>query len=278
MCGIATIAIGRSARGRIPYKKLRGLTSELLIELSVRGQDASGIAVINDDDAYVFKKPLRPRRLVVRPRFEEILQKIGPDTNFVMLHSRAASVGGNSNNFNNHPIVADPIIGIHNGTLYNDDKLFKTFKKHFKQEGSVDSEIIFRLFNMYVNRGLCPKQSMQMVSKQLVGAFTGAMVDMRRTNQMITFKFERQLVVLKLPHYDTIITVSEPRFYDTARDRMQLKVKDRASYPKEETGFLVDVNAGRITDQLIDFNIPVQEECRRASKRWSNWASFSGYY
>ena len=169
------------------------------------------------------------------------------------------------------------IIGIHNGTLYNDDQLFKSFQKYFKQEGTVDSEIIFRMLNMYLNKGLAPKQALQMVSKQLVGAFTGAAIDMRRTNQMLMFKFGRELAVLKLPHYDTIISISEPRFYDTARDRMKLKVKDTILYPKEETGFLIDVNAGRITDQLIDFNLPVQEEARRSTKRWNNWVQFSGY-
>jgi glucosamine 6-phosphate synthetase-like amidotransferase/phosphosugar isomerase protein len=276
MCGIATIAIGRSARGRIPYDKLRGLTAELLVELSARGQDASGIAVINEDDVHVFKKALRPRRLVVRPRFEDMLKKIGPKTNFILLHSRAASVGGNEDNYNNHPIIADPIIGIHNGTLYNDDKLFRSYKKQFEQTGSVDSEIIFRLLNMYLEKGLAPKQAMQMVSQQLVGAFTGAAVDMRHTNQMLMFRFGRDLSVLRLPHYDTIVSVSETRFFDKARDKMKLKVKDKLSQPAEETGFLVDINAGRITDQLIDFRLPVQEECRRAGKRWNNWTQFYG--
>jgi glucosamine 6-phosphate synthetase-like amidotransferase/phosphosugar isomerase protein len=277
MCGIATISIGRSARKRIPYEKLRGLTSELLVELSSRGQDASGIAVINENSAHVFKKALRPKRLVVRPRFEDILQKIGPDTNFVMLHSRAASVGGNKNNFNNHPIVTDPIIGIHNGTLYNDHKLFTSFKDHFKPEGQVDSEVIFRMLNMYLDKGLAPKQAMQMVSQQLVGAFTGAAIDLRRTNQMLMFKYGRELAVLNLPHYDVVVAVSEAKFFDAARDKMKLKVKDTILYPKEETGFLIDINAGRITDQLIDFNLPVKEECRQSGKRWNNWVQFSGY-
>jgi glucosamine 6-phosphate synthetase-like amidotransferase/phosphosugar isomerase protein len=277
MCGIATISIGRSARKRIPYEKLRGLTSELLVELSSRGMDASGIAVINEGDAHVFKKALRPRRLVVRPRFEDILQKIGPDTNFILLHSRAASVGGNKNNFNNHPIVADPIIGIHNGTLHNDMQLFRSFKDHFKPEGSVDSEVIFRMLNMYLNKGLAPKQAMQMVSQQLVGAFTGAAVDLRRTNQMLMFKFGRELAVLNLPHYDVVVAVSEAKFYDAAREKMKLKVKDTILYPKEETGFLIDLNAGRITDQLIDFNLPVKEECRATGQRWNNWVQFSDY-
>lgn len=277
MCGIATISVGRSARGRIPYEKLRGLTSELLVELSSRGQDASGIAVINENEAHVFKKALRPNRLVVRPRFHDVLRKIGPQTNFVMLHSRAASVGGNEDNFNNHPIVTDPIIGIHNGTLYNDESLFRKFRNNFDQEGSVDSEVIFRMFHMYLEKGLCPKQAMQKVSKKLVGAFTGAAVDLRKTNQMVMFKFARDLAVLNLPHYDTIVTVSEPKFFDRARDAMKLKVKDNILYPKEETGFLIDINAGRITDQLIDFHLPVQDECRKSTKRWNNWVQFSGY-
>lgn len=245
-----------------------------MVELSPRGQDASGIAVINEDECLVFKKPLRPRRFVVRPKFEEMLEKIGPQTNFIMLHSRAASVGGNTDNFNNHPIITEPIIGIHNGTLYNDDRLFKAYRDKFQPEGSVDSEVIFRLLNMYLQNGVAPKQAMQLVSKQLIGAFTGAAVDMQHPNRMIMFKFGRQLAMLRIPHYDTLIAVSEARFYDDARRRLKIKAKDTCVYPKEETGFFIDVNAGRVSGDLVDFKLPVKEECRRASKRWNNWVGF----
>lgn len=274
MCGIATIAIGRSSRGRIPYPLFRNFVRELLIELSVRGQDASGIAVVNDSECFVFKKPLRPQRFVVRPTFDEILSKIGTDTNFIMLHSRAASVGGNSDNFNNHPIITDPIIGIHNGTLYNDDRLFKKYKKKFKPEGSVDSEVIFKLLNMYLQEGLAPKQAMQLVSQQLVGAFTGAAVDMQHTNRIIMFKFGRPLAILRLPHYDTLIAISEARFYDGARNRLKMKAKDTCVYPKEKTGFLVDVNAGRVTGELTDFHLPVKKQPTHLVNNFTNWYGF----
>lgn len=274
MCGIATIAIGRSSRGRIPYPLLRRLVRELMVELSPRGEDASGIAVINDDACFVFKKPLRPQRLVVRPKFEEMLGNIGPRTNFIMLHSRAASVGGNADNFNNHPIITEPIIGIHNGTLHNDARLFRDYRNKFQAKGSVDSEIIFRLLNMYLRDGVSPKQAMQLVSRQLIGAFTGAAVDIQHPNRMIMFKFGRQLAVLCIPHYDTLVAVSEASFYDRARSRLKIKAKDTCVYPKEETGFLIDVNAGRISEDLIDFKLPVREECRRMSSRWNNWVRF----
>jgi len=273
MCGIATISIGRGRRGRIPYNKLQGLTQKILVELSDRGQDASGIAVVGDDHCFVFKKPLRPDRLVVRPRFREILEKIGPETNFIMLHSRAASVGGNEDNFNNHPIVADPVIGIHNGTLYNTEKLRKKFSDRFSTAGNVDSEILFRMFNMYLEEGLTPKQALCKVTEQLSGAFTGAALDLRHTHRMLMFKFQRDLAVLQLSHYDILVAVSKPYHYDRARDTMGLSVKDKLSYPKEATAFSIDLNDGPVTEQSDTFPIPVKKE-EYWKDEYKQWAYF----
>ena len=127
MCGIAAIAIGKRFRHLIPYEKLRELVSALMVELEYRGLDASGIAVINDPNkagSVVFKKALRPSRMVLRERFQEVVDGIGQDTNFVLLHARATTSGNTSNNFNNHPILVPGCVGIHNGTLMNDDSLF----------------------------------------------------------------------------------------------------------------------------------------------------------
>lgn len=275
MCGIATIAIGRSSRGRIPYPLLRSLTAEMLVQLGSRGLDASGIAVVNEDETFVFKKPLRPSRLVVRPKFQEVLSQIGPRTNFILLHSRAASVGGNTDNFNNHPIVAPPVIGVHNGTLYNSDTLFRRYRDHFGAQGSVDSEVIFRLWRFYLTQGVTPHRAMQLVSKQLMGAFTGAAIDTHKPNRMVLFKFRRPLALLSLRHYDMLVAVSEPRFYDRAKERAKIKPKDVYTQMKEETGLLLDVNAGRIVGNLNDFRLPVKAENRREITRWESWANFA---
>lgn len=281
MCGIATISIGRRSRGRIPYTLLRKLTRELLYELQPRGMDASGIAVINDPDSgigsLVFKKPLRPHRFVVRPRFDEVLNQIGPQTNFIMLHSRAGTAGSSLDNFNNHPIVAGHVIGIHNGTLFNDESLFKRFKERIPREGTVDSEVIFRLYQYYTDkRGLSPKQAMSATSDDLAGAYTGAMIDMRTPHRMVMFKFQRELSLLRLIHYDIVIAISEVRFYDNARKRLGLQAKDHYRVVKDGTGFIVDLNEdGRITDKVIDFDIPVERSMRMVGKR-NPWFS-AGY-
>jgi len=261
MCGIATISIGRRARGRIPYEKLRRLTGELMLELQPRGLDASGIAVINEpgtEQSVVFKKPLRPARFTARPMFGEMLQRIGPHTNFVMLHARATTVGDTSDNFNNHPIIVPGAIGIHNGTLYNHERLFRQFSNHFPQGGDVDSEVIFRLFRHYTDRGLSPQRAIQETSRRLWGAFTGAVIDWDHPHRMVMFKNERSLCVVRIPHYDMVITVSESKFYARAMKRLRIKPKEKVEYVYDGVGFVIDLNAGgRIVDNLQDFDLPV---------------------
>lgn len=282
MCGIATISIGRKSRGRIPYPLLRKLSRELLYELEPRGIDASGIAIINDPlsnvKSIVFKKSLRSHRFIVRPKFEEALSYIGPQTNFIMLHARATSSGISNNNFNNHPIITRPIVGIHNGTLLNSNRLFKKFKNRFSREGDVDSEIIFRLYNYYIDqKDLSPKEALIATSNKLSGAYTGAMVDLRHPHKMVMFKFDRSLAILRLQHYDIVIAVSESRFYDKARERLNIRSKDIYQTVKDATGFIIDLNTDtRITSKIFDFEIPVDKSTTMMRMK-SPWLS-AGIY
>ena len=272
MCGIATISIGRRSRGRIPYEKFRALTSILLEELQPRGYDASGIAVINDPDeaeSWVFKKPLRPHCLVKRPKFAETLKLIGPHTNFVMLHARATTVGGTSDNVNNHPIIVPGFVGIHNGTLVNDDKLFEKF--NLERSGAVDSEVIFRLYGHFTEQGLDPHQALQQTAANLRGAFTGALVDWKYANRMLMFKYGRPLHLISLPYFDMLITVSEFKFWKNARDKLGIKVKESDEIIYDKAGLSIDVNSpNKLEDSINHFDLPVKEEYR-SGYRYSSW-------
>lgn len=262
MCGIATISIGRRSRGRISYHRLQDLTTGLMEELQPRGMDASGIAVVNEpgtEESLVFKKALRPSRFVIRPAFKSIVRKIGPHTDFILLHARATTIGDTENNNNNHPIVIPGCLGIHNGTLYNHKKLFNKFQDEFSQTGNVDSEIIFRLFKHYSDKGLAPKQAMQATTQELSGAFTGAVIDWNNQRRMVMFKYDRALSIIRIPYYDIIIAISEPKFYSQVAERIRWKSKSTCEYVYDGTGFMIDLNIShRITDHIIDFEIPVK--------------------
>lgn len=264
MCGIATIAIGRRRRGRIPYPILRKLITELLIELQPRGLDAAGIAVINgkvpggSNKSIVFKKPLRPTRFITRPKYQESVESlIGPSTNYVLLHARATTVGGTYNNFNNHPIVTGRMVAIHNGTLWNDDRLFEDYC--LVREGTVDSEVIPRLYEHHLDLGKSPREAITQVGSDLGGAFTGAVIDLEQTHQMVMFKNNRSLCLFFIPYYDMVISVSEARFFTNAAQRVGLKAKGSSVYVEDGTGLLFDLEEnGCLTETVQDFEIPVR--------------------
>lgn len=263
MCGIATISIGRQNRDRLPYEKLRALVRELMVELQPRGMDASGIAVINAPETQpssVYKMALRPDRFVVRPAFEDSLKRIGPNTNFVLLHARAATVSGTENNYNNHPILVPNFVGIHNGTLYNEDRLFKEFEEHFPREGKVDSEIIFRLFSHFVSKGVGSQKALEETVELLGGAFTGAVIDWRRPHEMVMFKHDRALCLIRIPYYDIVIAVSESKFYHRAVTRLRMKVKASHQYVMDGVGIIIDLESEKpLVNSVVDFDIPVKK-------------------
>ncbi len=274
MCGIATISFGRRGRGRISYPLVQAMTKQLLIELQPRGLDAAGIAVINDpecEQSVVFKKPLRPSRLTVRPRFQDALNLIGPHTNFILLHARAATVGNNTDsNYDNHPIIAPPVVGIHNGTLLNHEDVFKKFRLH--QEGNVDSEVIFRLYGKLLEKGVPPEKAMKAVASQLEGAFTGAAVDLRHPHRMLMFKFQRPLHVLTFKHYDMIIALSEVRHYDRAKAKVGIKAMDHCTWLQDGAGFWLDVNEpGHIVKNIHRFRFPIDHNFAAGKRKYNNY-------
>lgn len=278
MCGIATISFGRRARGRISYPLVREMTKQLLVELQPRGLDAAGIAVINDpehEQSVVFKKPLRPSRLTVRPRFQDALDLIGPQTNFVLLHARATTVGNTDGNYDNHPIIAPPVVGIHNGTLTNHDKLFKEFD--LQREGGVDSEVIFRLYGSLIEKGIEPEKAMKAVASQLEGAFTGAAVDLRHPHRMLMFKFQRPLHVLTFKHYDMVIAISEVRHYDRAKAKVGIKASDKCQWLQDGAGFWLDVNEpGHIVKNIHRFRFPIEHNISSGRRQYSTYVSGLG--
>jgi len=278
MCGIATISIGRKCRGRIPYPVLRQLVQKVMENLEDRGADASGIAVINQEagQSRVYKMPLRASRLVVRPKFQSTLECIGEGTNFIMLHARQVTTSSNADNVDNHPIVADHIVGIHNGTILNDEALEK--KWELPRRGKVDSEVIFRLFQKFLDQGDGPEVAMKRTTALLEGYFTGAAVDMRYPHRMTMFKHDRPLHALYLPYYDLLIASTFWSFYDRAKIDLKIKVTDRMFTIEENTGVVVDLSREDGVEKPPSFELG-SERCPWLSKQLSKHgiAAFASY-
>lgn len=132
MCGIAGFLVSKN-EGEV---NVRGLASDLLLEIESRGRDATGAAWFDGDTVMLQKDALPARQFV--PNLE-----LPQNARNVILHTRLGTKGTEYNNNNNHPVATGGIVGVHNGGVWNDDSLFRRMGIESKRIGEVDTEAIF---------------------------------------------------------------------------------------------------------------------------------------
>lgn len=162
MCGI----FGFVARDGASFSPtvMRRLLLDLFQRSEPRGQEASGLVVIAEGEANVFKRPLAPNAFMRLPEFRNFL-----DANLsrgyddaqdgalarpmaAIGHCRLVTNGAEVVHDNNQPVVVDRIVGIHNGIVTNEASLVA---KHgnMRRTMDVDSETLFRLMDGYMDEG-----------------------------------------------------------------------------------------------------------------------------
>src|SRR5438105_11158045 len=134
MCGIAgyslapDAAVDRTVAARA-----------LLAGIAERGGDAVGFAHRSGHDVVVHKQRSGASALLDRVA-------VPAGATQLLVHVRDYTKGHPSLPGNNHPIRHGTVVGIHNGTIANDDELFAGLEIPRAEDGmTVDSEIIFAL-------------------------------------------------------------------------------------------------------------------------------------
>lgn len=228
MCGI----IGQLAFGELDEKKEKVrqesmifLGSELLQLTQERGKDATGVAMLFDDGNYVgLKMGIEPLEFI--SRFGKSKEEYGglvriwrrnkrPVKAFLG-HCRKKSRGGAFDNKNNHPIKVGEVIGIHNGTLENEKKIFKNLA--CDRDGEVDSEAIFRLLHHYSKNGKEPftMEMMEEVTTRLDGTYAVLGMSGNNPYQVCGFRDRRPLDIAVVRPLNLVICSSEKKFIELA--------------------------------------------------------------
>jgi glucosamine 6-phosphate synthetase-like amidotransferase/phosphosugar isomerase protein len=176
MCGIAGYSLS-------PDTNLERTVAAraLLAGIAERGGDAVGYAYrTTTRDVAVHKQRSGASALVDR-----IL--VPRDTSQLLVHVRDYTKGHPSLAANNHPIRHGSVVGIHNGTIVNDDELFARYEiARAAAEMTVDSEIIFALAHR--SRGRTAR-----ALEQLVGSMATAWLDEARPELIVARGMGRPL-------------------------------------------------------------------------------------
>ena len=144
-----------------------------------RGKEASGLALRFKDSIYVLKEPITSSRLVKTSEYKNLftntLKNEGYDGSqqktpiLILGHSRLQTNGQSEINANNQPVVKDGIVGIHNGIIVNDDKLWSAFPS-MKKKYDVDTEVFLSLLQMFRKQGKSIVEAVRLVFEHIEGS------------------------------------------------------------------------------------------------------------
>ena len=150
MCGIGGIISLKGSFGKEKLEFVKQVCDNLLIGLSVRGTDATGVAHIRSDaDNYAYRIYKQPKSASEFIKDEEYKATFGEDSNIVLLHTRAKTSGDPKNNKNNHPHYNKETgnIQVHNGVISMHE--FLKNQHELKCDGECDSEVLLRMIEKF---------------------------------------------------------------------------------------------------------------------------------
>lgn len=243
MCGIVGVFQYKSEIDRkTRAQALRILFSETMLKTEPRGPDATGLYQVqaNGDWMLAKKGEKVSEWLVAEPGNEDphVYQDFTETWDqhpFEMValigHCRKATVGsrGKDNN-DNHPFIVqidekNAILGIHNGTLYNHEIIFKNLKEisdsHLVRQGSVDSESIFHMMYHVTEHGTKPIDGdmLQYMGKRLDGAYACIVVNSRFPKQIVTFRNGRPTEFAMITPLNIVLVASDKKFIESAIEK-----------------------------------------------------------
>lgn len=206
---------------------IKSIMGTLLKEAEVNGRSASGVAVMKSHSAEVIRRPLSGSTLAKDEDYLNFADKhmgVGkdeaPNDHLISIigHCRMPTKGSPENNYNNHPIVAENIVGVHNGVINNDDELFNKFRKNITRIARVDTEIIFQLVSHFTRRFGSNQtiKSIKETAEHIKGGYACALLNIDSPYNLFLFRSGPQIRILYYPTVKVILFATRENFILTA--------------------------------------------------------------
>lgn len=213
MCGIGGVLVFPKERTKEELVYIREVVSNLAYYNQARGKDATGVAFFSNRSCRVYKDAVPAEEMIVtRPYRHVLAMNTHANTKNILIHTRMGTKGSEQNPLNNHPIESHRYIGIHNGSIFNDDELFEQHSLY--RAGEVDSEIIFRLLD---GQGDIPTdEGLKYVAEKLSGNFTTAFVPKKARNKMYIIKNDNPITLIFVPELNAILFASMENYITRA--------------------------------------------------------------
>jgi hypothetical protein len=168
---------------------------------------ATGVASVKaEGNICVVKRPVRARSFVRLSAYQEWLESLGPDTTYLMGHTRWPTRGSVLNPENNHPLVSErpgPIVAAtHNGSLLE-----------------VDSELLLRIAERHSGDSGLDLDGFLGDLEPLAGLMSAAFVVSSKPGEVVLLKGNKPLEVRYHSGLGIVAYASEAGIVDAALAR-----------------------------------------------------------
>jgi len=249
MCGIfGVVAVREDQR-----EKAEELLGALFRLSESRGKEASGLAGVAGDTIRVLKSPVSSKQLMRTQEYASYVKDVVRARSRVATigHSRLVTNGSQVEHANNQPIAIDGVVGVHNGIIVNEAKLYAAHPE-LQRHGEVDTEVLFGLIR-------------RKADGSIVGGLRKAFAEAEGVANIAMFAAELDQLALATnngslyytAHGDLFAFASEQYILDTALARCDLPTG--ATHIAAGRGVLVDLATAGVQAFSLASTEPVRE-------------------
>ncbi len=254
MCGIFGIVIGEDLK--LSPKELMRIVNCMFKLSESRGKEASGLALRFNKSIYVLKEPITSSKLVKTQQYKQLFNQTLKEQGYdggqlkapivVLGHSRLQTNGLSEINTNNQPVVKDGAVGIHNGIIVNDAKLWKSFPALTKKY-DVDTEVFLSLVQMFRAQGKSMVEAVRSVFEHIEGSASVA-VQFDDANTLVLATNTGSLYMSSSQDEKILVFASEKYILEQVLNQGFLKnlfVGSSITQVKAGQGYIVDLNLSK---------------------------------
>ncbi len=178
MCGIFGLVLSPGAG--LPAGWIRRTVERLMARSESRGKEASGLALALEDRVEILKAPIPARRLRRTRAWTDLWRGIAPaldrGTGLIAIgHARLVTDGGEGRPENNHPVLKDGVVCIHNGIVVNADRLWRS-RPGLERRWEVDTEVLASLVRSHLAEGRSPPEALVRTYEAIEGTASIALL------------------------------------------------------------------------------------------------------
>ena len=179
MCGI--IGVVYSQEGGVDGQTAREDARRLLLLSESRGKEAAGMAVMSDQRTTVYKEPVPASVFVENKKFSDLFNT---QTRAFIGHARLVTNGSMLLAHNNQPVIVDDLIGVHNGIIVNDAKLWAQYPD-LRRQYEVDTEVLLAILSRQLHAGRGIRDKVVETLAQIKGTASAAVLSTKLNTLML---------------------------------------------------------------------------------------------